>query len=204
MPEATVYLVRHGMHDWLLPTSNRFAGALPGIGLNQQGMEEARRVAALLADEPLQWVASSPLQRTLETAEIIARDHGIDVMTDDRLLEWRLGVWEGMWVEDIRKRYPEEWTLWREAPDRLRLPGAETLQQVADRMEAAYRELAARGEIGVIVSHQDPLAGLLSRLIGAPLNRMRGLDIRTGSLSVCREASYGTIVVSINSGTALG
>src|SRR5712692_119405 len=157
MAETVVYLVRHGMHDWLQPAHNRLAGSLPGIGLNLQGVAEAQRLAARLADEPLAWIVSSPLERTLETAKIIAGPHGREVVVDDRLLEWRFGTWEGMEISEIQRRYPAEWTLWRERPDQLQLPGAETIEQVAERMEAAYRAWAARGGVGVLVSHQDPL-----------------------------------------------
>ena len=200
MAETVVYLARHGMHDWLRPEHNRLAGSRPGIGLNAQGVAEVRRMAALLADEPLQWIASSPLQRTVETAGIIARDRGLDVVTDERLVEWRFGQWEGMEIAEIQRRYPAEWAAWREQPDVMRLPGAETLDQVADRMETAYREWAARGGVGVLVSHQDPLSALLCRLIGAPLRAVRVLEIETGSLARTREASYGTVVTGINLG----
>lgn|SRR5574341_1265240 len=202
MPETTVYLARHGMHDWLLPDRNRLAGAQP-VGLNARGVEEARRAAALLAGEPLQWIASSPLKRTVETAEIIALDRGLGVVTDDRLAEWRFGPWEGREMAEIQRQHPAEWTTWRERPDLLRLPDAETLEQVADRMETAYREWAARGGVGVLVSHQDPLSALLCRLIGAPLRAIRVLEIETGSLARTREASYGTVVTGINLGVPL-
>jgi len=195
--ETGVYLVRHGMHDWLLPDSNRLAGAAP-IGLNARGVEEVRHAAGLLADEPLQWVAASPLRRTVETAELIAKDHGLDVASDDRLVEWRFGPWEGMEIAQIQRRFAEEWMLWRTRPDLLRLPGAETLDQVADRMEAAYREWAARGGPGVLVSHQDPLSALLCRLIGAPLYAIRVLELETGSVASTRETAYGTVVTGVN------
>lgn len=202
-PETVIYLVRHGMHDWLRPGHNRLAGTIPGVGLNAQGETEAQRLAALLADEPLDWVVASPLQRTVETAAIIARGRGVQVAVDDRFIEWRFGSWEGMRIEEIRERYPEEWWIWREDPARLRRPGAETLEQVAERMETACREYAGRGGTGVLVSHQDPLAALICRLIGAPLERMRTLDIRTGSFSKFRRTSYGGVVESINAATAL-
>lgn len=203
MPEAEIHLVRHGMHDWLLPGQNRLAGAVPGVGLNERGREDAARAAAMLASAPLQWVVASPLQRTVETGEILAREHHLALTTDERFVEWRLGPWEGMWLDEIRDRYPEEWRIWREDPISLRLPGAETLTQVADRMEAGFRDWAERGGSGVIVTHQDPLAALLCRLIGIPLPRMRTLDIRTGSVSTCRFVPWGHVIMSINAGTSL-
>ncbi len=197
---ATVHLVRHGMHDWLLPDRNRLAGRLPGVPLNRQGEEQARRLADRLSREPLAWVATSPLERTRETAEAIARPHGLAVTDDPRLLEWGFGPWEGMEIEAIRREYPRQWDLWRQAPDLLRLPGAETLEEVAARMEAAYREWAGRGGTGVLVSHQDPLAALLCRLIGAPLRAMRALEIPPASLATCRETPHGTVLVRLNPG----
>ncbi len=197
---ATVHLVRHGMHDWLLPGRNRLAGRLPGVHLNRQGREEAERLAARLRGEPLAWVASSPLERTLETAEIIARPHGLAVVPDPRLLEWAFGPWEGMEIDAIRRADPRRWELWRQAPDLFSLAGAETLQEVAERMEAAYREWAGRGGVGVMVSHQDPLAALLCRLVGAPLRAMRALEVPTGALATCRETPWGTVLVRLNPG----
>jgi len=200
MAESVVYLARHGMHDLLLPEHNRLAGSLPGVRLNPQGIGQAQRIASRLATEPVAWVASSPLERAHETAEIIARPHQREVTVDARLLEWRFGPWEGMAIPEIQQRYPREWTLWRERPDQLHLAGAETIEQVAERMEAAYREWAAHGGVGVIVSHQDPLSALLCRLLGAPLSEMRTLEIPPGSLSVAREAVFGTVVTGINLG----
>lgn len=201
--ETVVYLVRHGMHDWLRPGSNRLAGRTPGVALNEDGRREAARVASLLADRPLRWVAASPIQRTVETARLIAEPHDLEVGPDERFLEWALGPWEGMWIEEIRSRYEAEWLTWRERPLELRLPGAETLEQVAGRMERGCLAWMARGGEGVIVSHQDPLTALLATLIGMPLGSMRALHIGTGSVSAVRQSRFGIVVESVNAGVAL-
>ncbi len=198
MADTVIHLVRHGMCDSLRLEANRFAGTLPGIGLSAQGRTEAARLADALQEASLEWVASSPLQRTMETAESIVKGRGIPVSTDERLVEWRLTPWEGLSVDEIQIRCPVEWRVWSEDPSKLRLPGVESLGQVADRIEAAFREWAARGGTGLLVSHQDPLAALLCRLIGIPLERMRTLVLLTGSLSKCRQPSHGVVVDTIN------
>lgn len=199
--DAIVYLVRHGHHDWLGP-GGRIAGRLP-IGLSTRGREEMARVADALAAHPLSWVAASPLQRTVESAQIIAAPRGLLVARDERFSEWGVGPWEGLPIEEIRRRYPEQWQLWREDPEKLRLPDAESVAQMAERMEAGCLEWMDRGGSGVIVSHQDPLGALLCRLIGLPLTQMRRLDIGTGSVSTVRRSRHGTIVESINALGAL-
>jgi len=60
-----------------------------------------------------------------------------------------------------------------------------------------------RGGDGVIVSHQDPLAALLCRLIGMPLANIRALEIGTGSVSVVRRSPHGDVVEAVNSGVPL-
>ncbi|HET6948191.1 MAG TPA: histidine phosphatase family protein [bacterium] len=200
--DATVYLVRHGMHDWLRPGSNRLAGAT-GIPMNDDGRREVARIVTMLAGRALRWIAASPLRRTIETAELIARGHDLEVARDERLTEWALGPWEGMRIEEIQKRFPDQWRTWREDPARLRLPEVEALEQVADRMERSCLEWMEQGGEGVIVSHQDPLQALLCRLIEMPLSKMRALDIRTGSVCVARRSAHGVTVESVNAGIAL-
>ena len=191
------------MHDWLRPPVNRLAGRAPGVSLNEDGRREAERTAQRLGPHHLDWIVASPLQRTVETAETIARRRGLEVRQDERFIEWALGPWEGMRIEDIQARYPDQWRTWRENPIALRLPGAETLEQVADRMETAFMERLDRGGDGVIVSHQDPLAALLCRLIGMPLANIRALEIGTGSVSVVRRSPHGDVVEAVNSGVPL-
>lgn len=202
MADAVVYLVRHGMHDWLRPGANRLAGRL-AVSLNADGRNESERVAAILAEKPVAWVVSSPLERTVETAEIIARPHGLPVERDEWFIESGLGPWEGMRVDDIMARYPAEWHAWREDPSQVRLAGVEPVEHIADRMDAGCQAWLARGGQGVIVSHQDPLAALLCRLIGMPLRSMRAWDIRTGSVSVVRRTPYGVVVEAVNAGVPL-
>lgn len=173
------------------------------MSLNEDGRREAEQVAHRLDPHPLDWIVASPLQRTVETAEIIARRRGLDAVLDERVVEWAFGPWEGMRIEDIQARFPEQWRTWRENPVAFRLPGAETLEQVADRMETAFLEWLDRGGHGAIVSHQDPLAALLCRLIGMPLANLRVLEIGTGSVSVVRRSAHGDVVEAVNSGVPL-
>lgn len=191
------------MHDWFRPPVNRLAGRAAGVSLNDDGRREAEQVAQRLDPHQLDWIVASPLQRTVETAEIIAHRRGLEVRQDERFIEWALGPWKGMRVEDIQARYPDQWRTWRENPIALRLPGAETLEQVADRMETAFMEWLDRGVDGAIVSHQDPLAALLCRLVGMPLANMRALEIGTGSVSVVRRSVHGDVVEAVNSGVPL-
>jgi probable phosphoglycerate mutase len=204
---ARLLLVRHGRHDWLDPATNRLAGRLPGVHLNGAGRAEVAALGERLAVQPPDRIASSPLERTLETAQIIGERVGRSIIVDARLIETYLGPWEGMPVPEVMAKYPEAWRLWRTAPTRLDVPGFEPVEALADRMLGAALEYLALGGSTLLVSHQDPLLALICRLLDLPLDAMRRMEVSTGSLTVFEVANARPVLVVLNSrafGTAPG
>ena len=132
-------------------------GRIAGYRLSERGRDQADVVAKALADADIAAVLASPLQRAQETATPVATAHGLDIRTDDRLIEAG-NSFEGqkVGVGDGALRNPRYW--WR-----LRNPftpsWGEPYQEIADRMLAAVhraRELAP-GREAVCVSHQLPI-----------------------------------------------
>src|SRR5207247_2400817 len=69
---------------------------LPGFHLSEEGRREATRLAQEMGSEPVVAVYASPLERAVETAQILAAPHRLGVIPDDRLLEWSFWVhWQG-------------------------------------------------------------------------------------------------------------
>ncbi|MDR5694352.1 MAG: histidine phosphatase family protein [Armatimonadota bacterium] len=196
--ETVIYLARHGMTEWQEKGLNRLAGRLRGIRLSPEGKRQAEELARALRAVPLDRVISSPLERTMETAGIIARLHALPVEVDERLTEWGFGIWEGMHIAEIARTFPHEYQLWREEPDALRIPGGESAEEVASRMYACFTEAAQGDGTFLLVSHQDPLLALLCRLLGLPLRAMRSLDIDLGSLSKVRVHRGRAVVEFVN------
>ena len=198
---ARALLVRHGRHDWLAP-ANRFAGRLPGVSLNTAGREQSEALGRRLRGVRPDRILTSPMERTRETAEIVGRWVKRTVTVDDRLIETDLGPWQGMRVEEVAARYPEEWRAWRTTPTQLHLPGTEPLAALADRMAACAFEYLARGGSTVLVSHQDPLLALVCRLLEMPLDGMRRMDINPGSLTILEVVRGRPVLVMLNSATS--
>jgi broad specificity phosphatase PhoE len=191
-------LARHGRHDWLVPPINRLAGHLPGVHINEAGRAEARALARLLTAGPPDRIVSSPVERTVETATIVAEALGCVVQTDPRLTETGLGAWEGLAVADVMARYAEQWLAWRTAPTKTHVPGMEKVGAVAERMLAAASEYLALGGSTLLVSHQDPLLALVCRLLDLPLDAMRRMEISPGSLSVFEIVRGEPVLVTLN------
>jgi broad specificity phosphatase PhoE len=139
-------------------------GRLPGFHLAPEGRAEAEFLAQTLQLAPLCAVHASPLDRAVETAEILAAPHGLRVATDDRLLEWSFWVrWQGVAWAEIRGRDPDALSAYAERPDEAN-PG-DTLGDVAGRvLEWAENADEAHPEGLVLgVTHEAPLkAALLS------------------------------------------
>jgi broad specificity phosphatase PhoE len=151
---TVVHLLRHGeVHN----PDKILYGRIAGYRLSDNGRSQADIVAKALADADLAAVLASPLQRAQETAAPVAGLHGLDVLTDDRLIEagnsfegQRVGVGDGA------LREPRYW--WR-LRDPFTPSWGEPYREIADRMLAAVhraRELAA-GHEAVCVSHQLPI-----------------------------------------------
>lgn len=70
--------------------------------LNEQGREQALKVAERLSSEPIDAVVASDLHRAIQTAEYIAMPHGLPVTTTKLLRERDWGSFTGRFIPDLR------------------------------------------------------------------------------------------------------
>src|ERR1041385_2108585 len=108
-----IFLVRHGAT--VLTAEDRFAGATD-VELSDEGREQVRRLSERLAGEKIKAVYASPLGRTVETAEILAKPHSLPVEKCDGLREISHGRWELMTRREVEERFPEEAAEWEKDP----------------------------------------------------------------------------------------
>lgn len=168
---SLVHLIRHG--EVVNPEGLVYA-TLPGFGLSEAGRSQAVQAARHLGSQPVVAVWSSPLERALETASIVARRFGLPVRVDDDLKEWELlDRWAGVRWAEIDERFPGELTAYLEHPTDLSF-GSESLEAMGKRVRTAVERLAARHPEGdvVVVSHQDPVQAARLLLGGRDLSRL--------------------------------
>src|SRR6266702_5097218 len=84
------HLLRHGEHGLL---GRVLAGRMPGVGLTERGRAEIAAVAERLAGEKVAALYASPLQRTRESAEIVAARLGLEITFYDDLIDLEFGEW---------------------------------------------------------------------------------------------------------------
>lgn len=174
MSGTTVFLVRHGATEW---NHSKRAQGQADVALNDAGYRQAIATAEELSHEPVDAVYSSDMERAYRTAEPIAKTHGLEVQTDADFREIDQGEWEGLHVDEIRRRWPD---LWGPARHYSRRPGGESPAEVRRRALRALEKVvrAHPGGAVVVVSHGGTIRWLSAEALGYDERRsarIRGL-----------------------------
>lgn len=155
MTETIVHLLRHGeVHN----PQGVLYGRRDGFHLSELGNQMANRVAEMIGGRDITHLRVSPLERAQETARPLAQARGLEIVTDERVIESAnklegLSFDQGLWSIVKRPR------IWRHFYNPLQPSWGEPHDQIADRMMAAVSDArsAAEGHEAVIVSHQLPI-----------------------------------------------
>ncbi|HEX9288132.1 MAG TPA: histidine phosphatase family protein [Anaeromyxobacteraceae bacterium] len=160
-----IYFVRHGATQ--LTAENRFSGAV-GVDLSDEGRAQVARLAERLAHDRIGAVYCSPLSRTVETAQILARPHGLTPIHEDGLREISHGRWEGLTRRQVEERFGDEYASWEGDPFTFAPVGGESGLSVLARALPAVRGIASAhdGETTLVVSHKATLRLVLCALLG--------------------------------------
>jgi broad specificity phosphatase PhoE len=162
---SRVYLVRHGQTAWNVGEIFRGRADIP---LDETGKHEVHLAGETLRDETLHDVYSSPLSRSMETAENIAKFHDISVTPLDAIIDISYGEWEGLGNQEVQQKYPELHALWLREPHKVLFPGGESLDEVRSRTMAALEDLLVKhqNENFALVAHRVPNKVICCALLG--------------------------------------
>lgn len=158
-----IVLIRPGSTDY--DVQQRILGSLD-IPLNQKGVAEVTAAVEELRDKGMSVVFSPVSQPSLQTAELIARALQIRLRKLDHLGNHNQGLWQGMLVEDVRRKQPKVYRQWQEQPENVCPPEGEMLSEADDRVRAAIIKILKRckdGAIGVVLP--EPLMSLSRRFL---------------------------------------
>lgn len=154
-PDTIVHLLRHGeVHN----PQGVLYGRRDGFHLSVLGNRMAERIAETIGDRDITHLVASPLERAQETARPLAAARGLEIATDDRVIE-STTVFEGMSFGEGAMTLVKRPKLWRHLRNPLTPSWGEPYKQIAARMMAAVEDarVAAVGHEAVIVSHQLPI-----------------------------------------------
>lgn len=159
-----LYLSRHGETVW--NTEARMQG-LGNSDLTENGLADARRLAAALAGIPLLAAFTSPARRALETAQLALAGRAVPILVDDRIQEMALGRFEGLTVAEAYAIEPDNMDAFFHHAERFVPRGGESFAEVMGRIEAFLAALTA-DPLAFVGSHPALPAGSGSREPDAP------------------------------------
>lgn len=178
-----VYLLRHGETTYNAD-NNRYCGRTDAP-LTARGIEQAQKVAALVAGIPFDAVYSSPLSRAYQTAQIASGGQPVEKV--ERLIEADFGQWEGKTREEFIAENPKLWERWSADPATAKAGGTgETALEVAERVEDFFLEIQRKHPSGniLVVAHNGVNRFYLARQLGMPLKNYRRIVQENSSITV--------------------
>jgi probable phosphomutase (TIGR03848 family) len=192
---TTLLLVRHALNDWV---GDKLAGWTPNVHLNDKGRAQAEALAERLADRPIAAIYTSPLERSVETAQIMAAPHKTEVQIREGVGEVRYGEWTGQSLKELAKE--DAWTVVQFCPSRARFPGGEAIREMQARAVTELDSIVADhpSETVLVVSHADVLKAALAHYAGLHLDLFQRLVVSPASLSVVAFTPMGPRLISLN------
>ena len=160
-----LYLVRHGATE--STEEDRFSGAM-NVHLSEVGRDQVGQLARRLANDDIAAIYCSPLDRTMETAAILAKPHRLTPIPNDDLRETSHGHWEGLSRKEVEARFHDEYIAWETDPFTFAPANGESGISVLARALPVIRQIVTshRDKNIIVVSHKATIRLVLSSLLG--------------------------------------
>jgi probable phosphoglycerate mutase len=178
-----IYFIRHG--ETILTPTRKFSG----VGaldpeLTADGLAQAELVATEVAKLEPEVLISSPLQRTSQTAEAIARVTGLEINFEKDWFELSFGDWDGKSIEEVKAEDPDGYQAWLNSSS-YRPGGGESYDEAAIRIDEALERLVAQypGKKVVVVTHNGVIKSAANLAIGGPNDGVFHMDASPCSIS---------------------
>jgi broad specificity phosphatase PhoE len=142
-------------------------------------------LALALKETKIDAIYSSPLKRAFDTATAIASHHQLAVQVEPDLREMEVGELEGVSMTEIGANLSQFLIQWRQGQGLEKLPGGESVADLADRTWAIIKSIDAKHQQGtvLVVSHYFAIVATICIALGWPLTRLERIRVQTGSIS---------------------
>ncbi len=144
----------------------RILGTLD-VPLSEEGTGEIDQIIRQLGDESsLNVVYTSPCESAEQTAGRMAEALGIRAKKLDQLKNIDHGLWQGMLVEDVKRKQPKVFKQWQEKPDTVCPPEGEMLSEARGRVESCIVKICKKNKSGTVgIVAPEPLASLIRSIL---------------------------------------
>ena len=179
-----LFLIRHGQTIWNV--EGRYQGD-HDIELNKVGIKQAKLAAKYLSRVEFANIYSSPLKRTLYTAETIKASRDLRIKVRDDLKEMNFGKWEGLKFFEINEKYHKDYQNWLEDPYNNRPTDGENFKEITERTTAEINKIVSENTDGssvAVIAHGGVILSLIVYWLQIPLARWKSIIQRQGAINI--------------------
>ena len=194
-----IILLRHGQAD--NNTKKILAGRTPGINLTEQGREQAEQSGQMLKDLNISAIYSSPIDRAMQTAEIVGKHCGVEPISDDRLIELDMGKFTMIPYNEIFEKHGNVFLKFYEGSLEISHNGVESFAEVQKRIfdMVDFVKNKHTDENVVLVTHMDPIKAVIGKILSLQPEILFQLIIANASLNIIKFDDQNYYLSSINS-----
>ncbi len=142
---------------------SRIQGSLD-LPLTDRGRQQVSEIVEQLRREAFDVIYASPTEPAATTAEIIGHALGIPVKIVDGLANLHQGLWQGLQLEEVRRKHPRVYKQWEDDPESVCAPNGEECEEAQERVEQALKKPLKRDESFVVVA-PEPIATLITSVL---------------------------------------
>ena len=194
-----IIFLRHGQAE--NNTKKILAGRSPNVNLTQTGLEQAEQAGEMLKSLNISAIYTSPIDRALQTAQIVSKHCGLEAVTDDRLIELDMGKFTMMPYNEIFEKHGNVFLKFYQGSDEVSENGVETFSQVQKRVTEMVDSVLNKhkDENVVLVTHMDPIKAMIGKVLDLKPEVLFELIIANASLNIFKNGDQKFYLTSINS-----
>ncbi|MHB1347336.1 MAG: histidine phosphatase family protein [Candidatus Humimicrobiaceae bacterium] len=178
------FLVRHGQSEWNL--EGRYQG-VSNTKLTEVGQEQAELAAKYLSKVEFSGFFSSPIGRTIETAEIFKKKLGKEYQISENLKEINFGKWEGLKFDDIISKYGSDFQNWIKDPFENPPTEGESFNDIIKRGIQEIDKIIAESKEDsniLLVTHGGFIVAMLVHWLKIPPQRWSSIIQNHGAINI--------------------
>jgi probable phosphomutase (TIGR03848 family) len=198
---TALILLRHGRSS--ANVAGVLAGRTPGVELDDVGRGQADKVVERLAGVPVSAIVCSPMLRCEQTVAPLAKELGLDPVTEPGLAEVDYGSWTNGKLSELSKE--PLWKVVQAHPSAAVFPDGEGLAGMQLRAVSAVRAHNARiaaehgpHAVWVACTHGDVIKAVLADALASHLDNFQRIVVDTCSISVVSYTETRPFVIRVN------
>ena len=193
-----IIFLRHGQAE--NNTKKILAGRTPGINLTEEGKKQAEQAGKILESLDVSAIYSSPIDRAVQTTEIIKKYCNVEYKTDDRLIELDMGQFTMMPYQEIFNKHGNVFLKFYSGTEEVSENGVETFAKVKKRINDMVDFVITKhkNENVVLVTHMDPIKAMIGRVLDLKPEVLFELIIANASLSIIKNHDQNFYLTAIN------